>query len=45
MSGNKPGDYHLIDPVEHANIYQSTNDVIPTALSVAALKLFRELET
>jgi aspartate ammonia-lyase len=44
MSGNKPGEYHLIDPVEHANIYQSTNDVIPTALSVAALQLFRELE-
>lgn len=43
-AGKKPGDYHIIDPVEHANIYQSTNDVIPTALSVAALQLFRELE-
>lgn len=43
-AGNKPGDYHLIDPVEYANIYQSTNDVIPTALSVSALLLLKELE-
>jgi len=43
-SGNKPGDYHLIDPVEHANIYQSTNDVIPTALTVAVMYLLDTLE-
>jgi aspartate ammonia-lyase len=43
--GHKPGDYSLIDPVEHANIFQSTNDVIPTALKVAVMKLLSELES
>jgi aspartate ammonia-lyase len=43
-TGRKCGDYNAIDPVEHANIYQSTNDVIPTALTVAVMKLFPELE-
>ncbi len=38
------GEYNLIDPIEHANIYQSTNDVIPTSLKVAAIKLLVELE-
>ena len=43
-TGNKCGIYTYIDPTEHANIYQSTNDVIPTALTVAAMRLFTELE-
>ncbi|MDT8400128.1 MAG: lyase family protein [Bacteroidales bacterium] len=43
-SGNNAGDYSLIDPIEHANIYQSTNDVIPTALTIASMKLLEELE-
>jgi aspartate ammonia-lyase len=43
-TGSEPGSYQLIDPVEHANIFQSTNDVIPTALSVAALYLLQQLE-
>jgi aspartate ammonia-lyase len=38
-SGKKPGDYKFIDPIEHANIFQSTNDVIPTSLKVAVIKL------
>ncbi len=42
--GSLPGNYTLIDPIEHANIYQSTNDVVPTALRVAAMKLLLELE-
>lgn len=42
--GNKCGTYSYIDPTEHANIYQSTNDVIPTALTVAAMRLLAELE-
>jgi aspartate ammonia-lyase len=42
--GEKPGSYHVIDPIEHANIFQSTNDVVPTALKVAALFLLRDLE-
>jgi aspartate ammonia-lyase len=42
--GRKPGDYSYIDPIEAANIYQSTNDVIPTALKVAIISLLNELE-
>ena len=42
--GETPGSYNIIDPVEHANIFQSTNDVIPTALKVASMKLLSELE-
>ena len=33
----KSGDYETIDPIEDANRYQSTNDVIPTALHVAGM--------
>ncbi len=40
----KLGDYGIIDPIEHANIYQSTNDVIPTSLKICVLKLLTELE-
>lgn len=43
--GHKPGDYHVIDPIEHANIFQSTNDVVPTALKVAVMFLLNELES
>lgn len=43
-SGNKCGLYTYIDPLEHANIYQSTNDVIPTALTIAVMKLLLTLE-
>ena len=43
-TGNKCGEYTIIDPTEHANIYQSTNDVIPTALTVATMTLFQSLE-
>jgi len=43
--GQKPGDYSFIDPTEDANIFQSTNDVVPTALKVAVMFLLNELET
>lgn len=42
--GEKPGAYDRVDPIEDANIYQSTNDVIPTALTVATMQLLNELE-
>ena len=42
--GHKCGEYTFIDPLEHANIYQSTNDVIPTALTVAVMQLLQTLE-
>jgi aspartate ammonia-lyase len=43
-TGHECGDYRFIDPIEHANIYQSTNDVIPTALTVAVMRLLSSLE-
>jgi aspartate ammonia-lyase len=43
-SGKKCGEYNFIDPTEHSNIYQSTNDVIPTALTIAVMKLLQSLE-
>jgi aspartate ammonia-lyase len=42
--GNKCGEYTYIDPTDHSNIYQSTNDVIPTALTIAVIKLLQALE-
>jgi aspartate ammonia-lyase len=38
------GEYNYIDPTEDVNIYQSTNDVIPTALTIAVMKLLHQLE-
>lgn len=43
--GKAVGSYDIIDPVEDANIFQSTNDVVPTALKVAVMKLLQQLET
>src|SRR5664279_994613 len=43
-NGHKCGEYKFIDPLEHANIYQSTNDVIPTALTIAVMGLLQTLE-
>lgn len=42
--GKELGRYQEIDPIEQANIYQSTNDVIPTALKIASMKLLKKLE-
>jgi len=43
--GRVPGSYGYIHPIETANIYQSTNDVVPTALKVATMQLLGELES
>lgn len=43
--GFTPGSYNKIDPFLHANIFQSTNDVIPTALKVAMMQQLNILET
>lgn len=42
--GKPAGEYSLIDPIAHANIYQSTNDVVPTALKIAVMQLLNTLE-
>jgi aspartate ammonia-lyase len=44
IQGFKPGAYEKTDPIEHANLYQSTNDVVPTALRVTLLQLLDKLE-
>ena len=41
---HKPGEYNIIDPIEDANIFQSTNDVVPTALRIATMQLLLILE-
>ena len=42
LGGNK-GDYSLIHPLDHVNLSQSTNDVYPTALRIAAIRLLQPL--
>ncbi len=44
LIGKKLGDYSFISPLEDINLHQSTNDTYPTALKIAAINLFRELE-
>ncbi len=39
LRGGRKGDYGLVDPLDHVNLSQSTNDVYPTALKVAAIKM------
>lgn len=42
MKGKK-GDYSLVHPINHVNLSQSTNDVYPTALRIAAINLLKPL--
>jgi len=42
--GYEPGNYDVIHPIEHANVFQSTNDVIPTALKIVIMQKLQELE-
>jgi fumarate hydratase class II/aspartate ammonia-lyase len=39
LLGGRRGDKGLVDPNDHVNMAQSTNDVIPTAMRLAALEL------
>ncbi len=43
LLGGKKGDYTLINPNDHVNMAQSTNDVCPTAIRIAAVRLSEEL--
>jgi len=40
--GQRKGDYQTIHPNDHVNMAQSTNDVFPTAMRIAALYLLHE---
>ncbi len=42
--GHKPGDYHLVHPLDHVNLHQSTNDTYPTALRLASIWELRTLQ-
>jgi len=39
--GGKKGDYELVHPLDHVNMHQSTNDVFPTAVRIAAIRLLK----
>jgi fumarate hydratase class II/aspartate ammonia-lyase len=39
LLGGRPGDRALVDPNDDVNMAQSTNDVVPTAMRLAALEL------
>ncbi|HNX69010.1 MAG TPA: aspartate ammonia-lyase [Candidatus Omnitrophota bacterium] len=41
--GRKRGDHAAIHSHDHVNMGQSTNDVVPTALRIAALKMAKDL--
>ena len=43
--GGRKGDYSLVSPYDHVNLHQSTNDVYPTALRVAAILALRSLSS
>jgi aspartate ammonia-lyase len=43
IMGGVKGDYSIIHPLEDVNLHQSTNDVYPTALKIAAIFKLRDL--
>ena len=43
LLGGEKGQYDIVHPLNHVNMSQSTNDVYPTALRIAAIRLVRKL--
>jgi len=41
--GKDKGEYQIIHPINHVNLHQSTNDVFPTSVKIAAIKEIRNL--
>jgi aspartate ammonia-lyase len=41
--GRKRGDYEFLHPLDHVNLSQSTNDVVPTAIKIALQFKLQEL--
>lgn len=41
--GGVKGDYDLVNPLDHVNMCQSTNDVYPTAIRIACIHQLRDL--
>jgi aspartate ammonia-lyase len=44
LLGGRRGEYRRVHPINHVNLHQSTNDVFPTAVKVAAIGMLRRLE-
>lgn len=43
LLGGQRGEYSLVHPLDHVNLSQSTNDVYPTALRLASIRLLQAL--
>lgn len=41
LLGQPKGSYHIVHPLDHVNKHQSTNDVFPTAVRIAAIRLLK----
>lgn len=41
LLGGEKGDYHVVHPLDHVNLSQSTNDVVPTAVKLTAIRLLQ----
>jgi aspartate ammonia-lyase len=41
LLGGEKGDYSIVHPLDHVNLSQSTNDVIPTAVKLTAIRLLQ----
>lgn len=44
LLGQEEGSYHRVSPIQDVNLHQSTNDVFPTALRLAEIRLIQKLE-
>ena len=45
MLGSEKGKYDKVHPIDHVNLCQSTNDVVPTAAKIATIRLTKKLIT
>lgn len=43
LLGHEKGQYHIVNPNDHVNLSQSTNDVYPTAIKIALIHSIQEL--
>lgn len=41
--GGKPGQYEIVSPLDHVNMHQSTNDVVPTAARLTVMDKSKDL--
>lgn len=41
LLGGRRGEYALVHPLDHVNLHQSTNDVFPTAVRIAAIRMLK----